>query len=148
MSMTDTCSFFPTCPYWCVVLSVGQCSLGECSLTMQENHMIVALGKEGGGGVTMRGGRCGGGGLGGGDDEGITKLKTSVISAAAERKQCLLLGGACLATCSRGWVQHCGMTLLLNVYSFFICLSVFSPNRRSGKLRTQKLKSRLMRTKS
>ena len=71
----------------------------------------------------MRGGRCGGGGWGGGDDEGITKLKTSVISAAAERKQCLLLGGACLATCSRGWVQHCGMTLLLNVFCF-----MFSPN--------------------
>ena len=34
-------------------------------------------------------------------DEGITKLKTTVISAVAERKQCLLLGDACLAACSR-----------------------------------------------
>ena len=48
-------------------------------------------------------------------EEGITKLKTNVISPAAEVKQCLLLGGACLAACFRRWVQHCGMTLLLNV---------------------------------
>ena len=53
-------------------------------------------------------------------DEGITKLKTNVISGAAERKHCLLLGEACLAACSRRWVQLCEMTLLLNV---------FSPNR-------------------
>ena len=33
--------------------------------------------------------------------DGITKLKTNVISAAAEKKQCLLLGEACLAACSR-----------------------------------------------
>ena len=51
--------------------------------------------------------------------EGITKLKTNVISAAAERKRCLLLGKVCLAACSRGWVQHCGMTLPLNV---FVCV--------------------------
>ena len=37
-------------------------------------------------------------------DEGITKLKTNVISAATEGKQCLLFGEACLAACSRGWV--------------------------------------------
>ena len=46
-----------------------------------------------------------------------------MISAAAERMQCVLLGEACLAACSRGWVQHCGMILLLNVFLF-----VFSPN--------------------
>ena len=49
-------------------------------------------------------------------EEGITKLKTNVISVATKRKQCLLLGEACLAACSRGLVQHCGMTLLLNVF--------------------------------
>ena len=48
--------------------------------------------------------------------KGITKLKTNVISAAAERKQCLSLGEAYLAACSKGWVRHCGMTLLLNVF--------------------------------
>ena len=46
--------------------------------------------------------------------EGITKLKTNVISAAAERKQYLLLSEACLAACSGGWVQPYRMTLLLN----------------------------------
>ena len=65
MSMTDTYSFLPTCPYWCVVLSVGQCSLGECSLTMQENHMIVALGKEGVGGGDNEGRKMWGRGVGG-----------------------------------------------------------------------------------
>ena len=49
-------------------------------------------------------------------DEGITNLKTNVISSAAKRKQCLLLGEACLAACCRGWAQHCGMTLLLKVF--------------------------------
>ena len=63
---------------------------------------------------------------GGGEDEGITKLNINVISAAAEQKQCLLLGEACLAACSRGRVQHCGMTLLLNI--LFVCVCVFSPN--------------------
>ena len=43
-------------------------------------------------------------------DEGIMELKINVILAAAERKQCLLLGAACLVACSRGWVQHCRMT--------------------------------------
>ena len=62
-----------------------------------------------------------------GGNEGITKLKTNVISAAAERKQCLfilfyfLLSEVCLAACSRGWVKHCGMTLLLNIFVLF-CL--------------------------
>ena len=56
-------------------------------------------------------------------DEKITKLKTNVISAVALKKQCLLLCEACLAACSRGWVQHCRMTLLLNFFLF-----VFLPN--------------------
>ena len=55
----------------------------------------------------------------------MAKLKTNVISADAEKKQCLLLGEACLAACSKGWVPPCGMTLLLNVFFF---LFVFSPN--------------------
>ena len=63
-------------------------------------------------------------------DEGITKLKTSVISAAAERKQCLLLGKAYLPACSRGWVQHCRMTLLLNV---FVCVLARSRNAGSAQ---------------
>ena len=79
---------------------------------MQDYHMLVALDKEdgekgGGGGCGVEGGMTIKGGRRGGGDEGITKLKTNVISAAAERKQCLLLGEACLAACSRGWVQHC-----------------------------------------
>ena len=49
----------------------------------------------------------------------ITKLKTNVISAVALKKQCLLLCEACLAACSRGWVQHCRMTLLLNIFSLY-----------------------------
>ena len=48
-----------------------------------------------GGGMTTRGGRCGVG------YEGITKLKTNVISAAAEKKQCVLLGEACPAAFQR-----------------------------------------------
>ena len=54
-------------------------------------------------------------GWGGGDKE-ITQLKTNVISAATEKKQSLLLGEACLKA-SRGWVLHCEMTLLLNIFS-------------------------------
>ena len=41
--------------------------------------------------------------------EGVTKLKTNVISDAVDKKQkkrCLWLSEACLAACSRGWVQH------------------------------------------
>ena len=72
--------------------------------------------------------------------DGITKLKTNVISAAAEKKQCLLLGEVCLAACSGEWVQYClllgevclaacsgewgqywGMTLLLNVFCLCSC---------------------------
>ena len=34
------------------------------------------------------------------------ELKTNMISADAEKTQCLLLCGLFLATCSRGWVQH------------------------------------------
>ena len=85
--------------------------------SMQENPILIALGKDDGrggrGSVTTK--KTWGRERGEGDD-GITKLKTNAISAAAERKQCLLLGEACLAAGSRGWVQHCGMTLLLNVF--------------------------------
>ena len=45
------------------------------------------------------------------------------MPAAAQKKQCLLLGEACLAVSSRRWVQHCGMTLPMNVFLFFL----FSP---------------------
>ena len=62
-----------------------------------------------------------------GGDDGITKLKTNVIAAVAESKQCLLLGEACLAACSRGWVQHCRMTLLLNIF----CLCSYQIQRCS-----------------
>ena len=84
----------------CMSMSMPTCR--EQSDCMEENDMLTALGKEdgkrggGGGGMTIRGGRRGGG------DEGITKLKTNVISAAAEKKQCHLLPEACLAACSRG----------------------------------------------
>ena len=73
--------------------------------------MLVALGKEDGKGGRGEGRRVGGYnntgkklyGKGCGEwDEGITELKTQVISAAAERKLCLLLGEACMAACSRG----------------------------------------------
>ena len=56
-------------------------------------------------------------------DEGILELKANVISDAAEKKQCLLLCEACLAACPRGWVQHCRMTLPLNIF-----VSVLLPN--------------------
>ena len=36
-----------------------------------------------------------------------------MISAAVEKKLCLLLAGACLAAYSTELEQHCGMTLLL-----------------------------------
>ena len=57
----------------------------ECSLTPCR---LVAPGKEDkkGWGMTIRRGRRGGG------DEGSTKMKTNVILAAAEEKQCHLLG--------------------------------------------------------
>ena len=86
-------------------MSVSNCR-AQCD-SLQENPMLVALGKEDGGGGE---GECDNKGrktLGrerGEGDEGITKLKTNVLSAAAEREQCLLLGEACLAACSRGWV--------------------------------------------
>ena len=89
--------------------------------------MLVALGKENGN-KGRRGER--GEGVREGD-EGITKLKTNLISAAAERKQCLLLGEACLAACSRGWVQHCGMTLLLNFV--FVCVLARSSDTQSTR---------------
>ena len=38
---------------------------------------------------------------GGEGNKETIKLKTNVISAVAKNKQCLLLGEACLATCSR-----------------------------------------------
>ena len=75
--------------------------------------MYAALGKGdgkwGGGGesVTIRGKkrqgekkRHGGGGKEGREMRGSQNLKRNVISAAAKRKQCLLLGEACLAACS------------------------------------------------
>ena len=86
--------------------------------------------------VPIREGRYSGG------NEGITKLKTNVISAAAERKQCLfilfyfLLSEVCLAACSRGWVKHCGMTLLLNIFVLF-GLFGFSPNTEMLSLQTE-----------
>ena len=87
---------------------------------LQENPRLVALGKGDGDGGDWgecdRKGRKTWGRERGEGDEGITKLKTNVNPTAAERKQCLLLGEACLAACSRGWLQHCGMTLLLNVF--------------------------------
>ena len=47
----------------------------------------------------------------------LTKeLKTNMISAAVEKTPCLLPFGACLATCSRGWAQHCAMTLRLSAF--------------------------------
>ena len=55
-----------------------------------------------------------------------------VISAAVERKQCFLLNEAYLAACSRGWVQHCGITLRLNL--FF----VFLPNPETLSLHREK----------
>ena len=54
-------------------------------------------------------------------------METNVISTGTERKQCLLLSNACLAASSRGWVQHRGMTLLLNVS----CLCSRQVQRRS-----------------
>ena len=81
------------------------------------------------GSVPIREGRYSGG------NEGITKLKTNVISAAAERKQCLfilfyfLLSEVCLAACSRGWAKHCGMTLLLNIFVLFCFVWVLAKYR-------------------
>ena len=54
-------------------------------------------------------------------DTEITKLKTNVISAVDKKKQCLLLDETCLAACSKGWMQHCRMTLLLNVFHLCSC---------------------------
>ena len=65
-----------------------------------------------------------------GGDEGVTQLKTKVISAAAQRKQCLLLGEACLAACSRGWVQGASRNDLAPERSLF----VFSPNSEALSL--------------
>ena len=69
-----------------------------------------------------------------GGDAGITTLKTTVISAGAA---CLLPGEACLTACSRGWVQHCGMTLLLNVClcSYQIQRCSVCTGKRSGENR-------------
>ena len=62
--------------------------------------------------MTIMGGKCAEGDVRRG--KGITKLNTNLTSTVAEKKQCLLLGEACLAACYRGWVQHCRMTLFLN----------------------------------
>ena len=82
-------------------MSISNCRVQSDS--MQENLMLVALGKEDGKGEggDNKGRRT----LGrerGEIDEGIKKLKTNVISATAEKKQCLSLGEACLAACFRG----------------------------------------------
>ena len=72
---------------------------------MQENCSLIVLGKEDGkgeGGITIREGRMGWGWGGGEQIEGITKLKKKVISAATEKKQCVLLGEACLAPVPEG----------------------------------------------
>ena len=74
---------------------------------MQENPCLLRLTKEmdrsrGLGDERDNKGRKTWGRERGEEGEGITKLKTNVISAAAERKPCILLGEACLAACSRG----------------------------------------------
>lgn len=46
----------------------------------------------------------------------VVESKTNVILAVIKKKQRLLLGEARLAACSREWVQHCGMTLLLDLF--------------------------------
>ena len=102
------CQYQCQCPL--VESSLSPCRKKPCSLHLAKK-MEMGMG---GGSVTDKGRKTWGRERGEGD-EGITKLKI-VISAAAERKQCLLLGEACLAACSRGWEQHCGMTLPLNVY--------------------------------
>ena len=105
-------------------------SLSTCralSDSMRENPMLVVFGKGGRGwrGRVIIMEDMGEGNRGGG--EGITKFDTNVTPAAAESKQYLLLGETCLAACSRGWVQHCGMTLHsrsslhICVPSSFIC---------------------------
>lgn len=71
-------------------------------------------------GMTCKGRKTAGGDEGRGDEE-ITKLKTNVISAATEEMQCLLLGEACLAVCSRGWLQHYGMILRLYFTETRVC---------------------------
>ena len=43
------------------------------------------------------------------------KLKTNKISAAG-KPQCLLHFGVRLASCSRGWAQHCRMTVHLSAF--------------------------------
>ena len=65
----------------------------------------------------------------------IMKLKTNVISAATEKKQCVnvfLLSEACLTAYSRGWVQHCGMTLVPE--SFFIYVLIKSTDIQSARV--------------
>ena len=49
-----------------------------------------------------------------------------MTSAAAEKMQCLLNFGLCLATRSRGWIQHCGMVTLR--LSAAVC--VFTQSRK------------------
>ena len=43
-------------------------------------------------------------------------------------KQCFLHLAVCLATCSRGWAQHCGMNLCTRVV-FFVCVCSRSNHR-------------------
>ena len=68
-----------------------------CSLHLAKE---MEVGRWGGGGECDNKGRKTRGRERDEGDEGITQLKTNVISAAAERKQCLLLGEACLTACS------------------------------------------------
>ena len=99
-------------------MSMLMCTCGAQSDSMREKRLARSLGKGDGKGVrvvvvVVVGGRGDNKGREtrererGKEDEGITKLKTNVISAASKRKQLLLLGEACLAACSRTRpVQH------------------------------------------
>lgn len=58
----------------------------------------------------------------------MAKLKTNVISAAAEKKQCLLHGEASLTACSRGLVQYD-----LVPYHFFACVLARSRYTQSAR---------------
>ena len=67
------------------------------------------------------------------------ELKTNMISPAAEKTQCLLLCGLCLAACSRRWAQHwpCAWLLFVRAFSesiIFITLEQFPWNKKVRKL--------------
>ena len=70
-------------------------------------------------------GRGDGGGDEGRSGEGAKESKTNVASAAsAQKTQCLLLCGVCLAASSRGWPQHRGMNLRQRFLCVLFCLFV------------------------